>query len=207
MVELFSIQELLGITAVIIGLWGYFFYVKGILKGGVKPHAFTWFVWGLLTSIAFFAQLAGGGGPGSWVTGATALMSFVFTLVGLGASSRVYIERSDWIFFIASLAAIPVWYFSGNPLWSVILITIIDAVAFAPTFRKAYSHPDTENVYTFLFSGIKFVFGIAALSTFSITTVLYPASLVLANGLFVLMVLWRQHAPSRTSHSNEDAAD
>jgi len=185
-------QQILGLVAVALGLFGYAFYIKGIIKGEVKPHAFTWFVWGLLTAIAFVAQTVEGGGPGAWVTGITALMSFVFVIVGLGASSRSYIVKSDWIFLVVSLVTIPVWYLTGNPLWSVIIITIIDAVAFAPTFRKAYFHPETENTWTYLLSGIKFIFGIAALTSFSLTTVLYPSSLIVANFAFVSMVIWRK---------------
>ena len=182
---------ILGIIAVIIGLLGYVFYIRGIIKGEVKPHAFTWSVWGVLTSIAFIAQVVEGGGPGAWVTGVTALMSFVFALIGLGASSRAYIVKSDWIFFISALITIPIWLLTGNPLWSVIIITVIDVVAFAPTFRKAFKHPNTENIWTYLLSGIKFIFGIWALESFTLTTVLYPASLIVANGAFVIMVLWR----------------
>lgn len=137
----FTSQELLGSLAVALGLFGYIFYVRGILQGKVKPHAFTWFVWGLLTAIAFIAQIVEGGGAGSWITGVTALCSFGFAIVGLGKSSRTFIAKSDWVFFIAALFTIPIWYFTGNPLWSVIIITITDAVAFAPTFRKAFSHP------------------------------------------------------------------
>lgn len=194
---MFSGSEILGALAVVIGLLGYVFYIRGIIKGEVKPHAFTWFVWGLLTSIGFFAQVVDGGGPGTWVTGMTALMSFGFASVGLGASSRVYIEKADWMFFIFALITIPVWYFTGSPLWSVIIITVVDAVAFAPTFRKAYFHPQTENVYTYLLSGIKFIFGIAALGALTWTTVLYPASLVIANGLFVAMVFYRRSMLSK----------
>ena len=187
-----DIKIVLGSAAVIIGLLGYAFYIRGIIKGEVKPHAFTWSVWGILTTIAFLAQVSDGGGPGAWVTGMTALMSFVFAAVGLGASSRMYIEKNDWLLFAFTLLAIPVWYLTANPLWAVIIITVIDAVAFAPTFKKAFKHPETENQWTFLLSGIKFIFGIAALEAFTVITVLYPASLVAANLAFVAMVMWRR---------------
>ncbi len=187
---------MLGTIAVVIGMLGYLFYIRGILKGEVKPHGFTWSVWGVLTSIAFFAQVMDDGGPGAWVTGATAAMSFIFAIVGLGASSRVYIKKSDWILFIFTLLAIPVWLVTENALWAVILITVIDAVAFAPTFRKAYYHPKTENTWTYFFSAAKFVVGIFALESLTTITVLYPASLVIANGAFVAMVLWRRDKDS-----------
>lgn len=187
-------QGFLGGAAVALGLFGYFFYMRGILQGKVKPHAFSWFVWGLLTAIAFIAQVAEGGGACAWVTGVTALCSFGFALVGLSASSRVFITRSDWVFFIGALLTIPVWYFTGNPLWSVILITVIDAIAFAPTVRKAFIYPETENGRTYALSGLKFIIGLFALESFTWTTALYPASLVVANFAFVAMLLWRRRS-------------
>lgn len=190
-------KELLGGLAVAIGLFGYAFYVRGILQGKVKPHAFSWFVWGLLTAIAFVAQVAEGGGAGAWVTGVTALFSFGFAIVGLRASSRIFIAKSDWVFFVSALLAIPVWYLTGNPLWSVIIISVIDAVAFAPTFRKAFHHPETENGWTYVLSGLKFVVGLLALESLTWTTVLYPVSLVLANLAFVVMLVWRHKLPKK----------
>ncbi len=190
--NIFASQEFLGILAVALGLLGYVFYIRGIIQGKVKPHAFTWFVWGLLTAIAFVAQITGGGGAGAWVTGITALFSFGFAFVGLGKSARVYITKSDWTFLIGALLTIPIWYFTGNPLWSVIIITITDAVAFAPTFRKAYFNPETENGWTYTLSGIKFAVSLFALGSFTWTTALYPASLVVANLAFVAMLILRK---------------
>jgi len=187
-------KDALGIFAVALGLLGYVFYVRGILQGKVKPHAFTWSVWGLLTSIAFVAQITKGGGAGAWVTGVTALCSFGFTAVGLHASSREFISKSDWVFFICALLTIPIWYLTGNPLWSVIVITIIDFVAFVPTIRKAFFKPETENAWTYLLSGLKFVISLFALERFTLTTSLYPASLVLVNFAFVLLLIRRKQA-------------
>jgi hypothetical protein len=197
--DIISRQEVLGGLAVALGLFGYIFYVRGILQGKVKPHAFTWFVWGLLTAIAFYAQVTEGGGAGAWVTGVTALCSFGFALVGLGASSRVFIAKSDWIFFVSALLTIPIWYFSGSPLWSVIIITITDAIAFAPTFRKAFTHPETENGWTYALSGLKFIVSLFALESLTWTTALYPASLVVANLAFVGMLLWRRQIRGRAA--------
>ena len=187
-----STLQALGALSVVVGACGYAFYIRGIIAGEVKPHAFSWTIWGILTAVAFFAQVSAGAGPGAWVTGFTALMSFGFVAVGLGVSSRRLITPTDGVFFAAALAAIPLWYFSGNALWSVVLITVVDAVAFVPTFRKAYADPRTESSMTYALSGLKFVFGIVALSEITLTTALYPASLVLMNGAFVVMVLLRR---------------
>lgn len=186
-----TLQQISGLFAVLLGVIGYAFYIWGIYKGKIKPHAFSWLVWGILTAIGFIAQAVNGAGPGAWVTGFTAAMSFIFVIVGLGSSSRTLIARSDWIFLIVALLAIPPWYFTGNALWSVIMITIIDAVAFVPTFRKGYRYPETESALAYLLQGSKFIFGILAIQQLSLVTALYPASLIVANGAFALMLLSR----------------
>ncbi|HEV2403593.1 MAG TPA: hypothetical protein VGS08_05335 [Candidatus Saccharimonadales bacterium] len=186
----------LSILAIGLGLFGYAFYARGILQGKIKPHAFTWFVWGVLTAIAFVAQISSGGGPGAWATGFTALCSFAFAIVGLSESSRVLIAKSDWAFFFLSLLAIPMWRITGNPLWAILIITVTDAIAFIPTFRKAYHHPETENKWTYTLSGLKFLVSLFALQSFNWTTALYPASLVLADLVFVMMLVWRKQVRS-----------
>ena len=141
-------RTFLGIFAIVIGIYSYIPYFRDIVAGRTKPHAFSWFVWALLTGIAFFAQLHGKGGAGAWVT--------------------------------------------DDPVGSVILITIIDALAFVPTFRKSYHKPNEETASTYSLSALKFAVAIAALSTVSVTTALYPLSLVVTNGVFVMMLLSRR---------------
>src|SRR6185369_13805789 len=102
--------------------------------------------------------------------------------------------KSDWAFFISSLLAIPVWLITKNPLWSVIIITIVDNLAAVPTFRKAYHHPDTEHAWTYALSGLKFIVSLFALQSFTWTTALYPASLVLAILAFVVISESRKRA-------------
>ena len=56
---------LLGLASVIIGFVGYVPYLWGMYQGKVRPHAFTWLLWGLLTAIAYAAQLSDHAGAGS----------------------------------------------------------------------------------------------------------------------------------------------
>ncbi|MGB4759205.1 MAG: hypothetical protein WBP26_04040 [Candidatus Saccharimonadales bacterium] len=174
-----------------IGIYSYIPYFRDIFAGKTKPHAFTWFVWFLLTAIAFFAQIAGDGGPGAWVTGFTAAVSFVIFVVALKVGKH-NIAPADWFFFIGSLASLGLWFITKDPVGSVILITIIDLLAFLPTFRKSWHKPHEETSITYMLSGIKFAISIAALSTITITTVLYPLSLVVTNIAFVAMLQWRR---------------
>jgi hypothetical protein len=180
-------KEFLGIIAIVIGLIGYIPYFATIFSGKTKPHAFTWFVWGLLTAIAFGGQVAGSGGAGAWVTGFTAFISFIIFALALVKGKRDF-PLADWLCLAGCMVSLALWAVTDNPLSAIILITIIDLVAFIPTFRKSYAKPHSEPAFTYGLSGLKFVVGIAALEQFSAVTVIYPASLVLTNGLFVAML-------------------
>ena len=183
-------KNTLGIIAVVIGFIGYIPYFKTIFSGKTKPHAFTWLVWGTLTAIATAGQVAGGGVAGAWVTGFTALISFIIFGLALVRGVKDF-PLADWLCLAGCILAAVLWLVTNDPLTAVVLITLIDAIAFIPTIRKSYSSPESEPAFTYALSGLKFVIGIAALEQLSLLTVLYPASLVLANGGFVLM-LWVQ---------------
>jgi len=143
-------------------------------------------------AVAFAAQFSEGAGPGAWVVGFTTLICFIIAAIGLGATSRIYITRSDWAFFITAIAAIPVWYLTGDPLWSVIIVTVVDTIAFVPTLRKAYLYPETESFWNSALATVKFALGVMALEVFTWTTALYPISLVLVNFAYALMLILRR---------------
>ena len=110
-----TMAHFLGIFAVTVGLVSYVPYLWGMYQGKVRPHAFTWFLWGLLTAVAFAAQLSDGAGPGSWITGVTAVVSLGVAAAALHQSRFSNVARVDWYFFIAALVSIPLWLITNTP--------------------------------------------------------------------------------------------
>jgi len=119
------------------------------------------------------------------------MISFIFVLLSIKYGFKG-ITRTDWLTFIAGLISIPVWILTNNPLWSVIIITVIDALAFFPTFRKSWKEPTTEPAITYALSSLKFLIAIFALEAITATTLLYPFSLVIMNAAFVIMLMYRK---------------
>src|SRR5690606_35486997 len=103
------------------------------------------------------------------------------------------ITKSDWYSFIGSLLAIVTWALTKNPAAAAILITIIDTLAFYPTFRKSWHKPYEDSTFAFTIATVKFAISLFALENISIATFLYPLSLVVMNGAFVIMLIWRRH--------------
>jgi len=187
-------KELLGLIATAIAVYSYCPYLAGILTGRTKPHVFSWFLWGLLMGIACVAQVSEGAGPGAWVTGYFSLSSFLIATLALKRGDRD-ITRLDKATFLLALMAIPLWLATDDPLWSVILVTGIDMLAFFPTFRKSWRRPQEEIAQTYILSMVALGVSILALDVANLVTALYPAALVVMNGLLGALILMRRNKP------------
>jgi hypothetical protein len=182
---------IIGIVASAIGLIGYIPYSLDMIKGKTKPHVFSWLVWGLLEGIAFFAQMSEGAGAGALVTGTSAFFCSVIALAALFKGEK-NITRFDWLAFSGALIGLVLWRLTSSPLSAVILITITDLLVFAPTFRKSYYKPGEETAISYIIASIRLAMSLLAMSAFNLTTALYPASLVLSNTIFVIMLYVRR---------------
>jgi uncharacterized protein with PQ loop repeat len=189
--QLLEYHVILGIIATVIGLIGYATYFKDIIKKRIKPHAFSWFIWGILQSLVFFAQTSKGAGAGAWAVGAPALLNFIIFVIAIFRGEKE-ITRLDKASLLLALLGIALWAITTDPLWSVIIATGVDVVGFVPTVRKSYKKPNEEAVTEFALSAISFGISLFALQSVNMTTVLYPASLVVTNTVFVAMVMIRR---------------
>lgn len=57
------LQSISTLLALALTLYAFQPYLRDILRGRVRPHVFSWVIWGTTTCLAFFAQLTAGGGP------------------------------------------------------------------------------------------------------------------------------------------------
>lgn len=184
-------HDIYAFASIAIGFYGASLYIVDILKGRTKPHIFSWFIWGSLTIIAAAGQYTKGAGIGALPTLVAALACFTITVLSLRYGEKT-ITRSDKVTFAAALCAIPLWYITADPLWSVLLVTAIDLTGFYPTFRKSWFKPQEETVKVFGLSILNFGLLLFAIETLNLTTVIYPLSLVITNAAFVTFVLMRR---------------
>lgn len=188
---------ILGFISVIVGVIGLVLYIKNVLQKKTRPHAFSWSVWGLLATIALFAQLTKGGGAGVFATALTAVGCFVVAILAIIQKNKQIIAF-DWVILSGAILGVILWLTTKDPLFAVVCVTIADTLGFVPTFRKAYSKPEEETVIQFALSTVKWIFSIPALSAFNLTTLIYPVTLVFTNGIFALMVLVRRKIISKS---------
>ena len=188
---IYDYHAVLSVIGIAFGATRYVLYIHDIFRGTAKPHVFSWFVWGLMAAIVFFAQVSDNAGAGAWVTGLVATACLGISVLALFKGEKV-ITISDWVCFVAALAGVALWRITSQPLLAVVIVAIADAVAYVPTYRKAFLKPHEEPAYSYFLAAMRSVFGVLALQTFTLTNTLYPASLVLTDGGFVLYLLIRR---------------
>ncbi len=194
-------KVIIGVLAAGLSFVGYIPYFRDIFLKKTKPHLFSWFIWTLISGVAFFAQLEEGAGSGAWVVGLSSAICFSIGIISL-FQGEAKISFSDWIALFGAVIGLILWQVADNPLLAIIFVTIADFLAFIPSFRKAFYKPYEETAITWLASSLKFVLALIATKSYSLTTVLYPASLVLSNGSFLLMLLLRRRTLDKTEIKN-----
>jgi len=185
-------KELLSAVAIALTFIAFVPYIRSILRGKTKPHVFSWAIWGSTTFVVFLAQLADKGGVGAWPIGVSGIITIYIALLAYLKKSDSTITRTDWLFLILAMTSLPLWYFTSDPLWAVVILTIVDLLGFGPTFRKAYIHPYEEQLRFFAIMATRNLISITALEHYSTTTVLFPAALAAACLIFILMVVYRR---------------
>lgn len=189
-------KVLFGTLAAIIAVFNYSPYLIGAIKRTLKPHAFSWIVWTLMTSVTFLAQITDNAGPGAWATGATAVTLFLIAVLAV-RNGGYKITRSDKLSFIGALSAVPIWIATSDPMWAVIIIVLIEALGFFPTYRKGFMKPYEESVLAFALTILKYSFALLALENYTVTTMLFPVALVVLSTGLVLELLWRRSLKRR----------
>ena len=185
-------KELLSAVAIVLTLVAFFPYIRSIIKDAIKPHVFSWVIWGTTTCVVFLAQLAGHAGAGAWPIGVSGMITLFIALLAFIKRADIVITRTDWLFFVSALSSLPFWYFTADPLWAVVILTTVDVLGFGPTVRKAYSHPYSESVLFFSLFTARNLIVIMALENYSVTTVLFPAAIAVACVLLMTMIMYRR---------------
>ncbi len=186
-----DIKVIVSIVAIILVFVGYVPYIIDTVKGTTRPHAFSYFLWALLVYIIFALQLQAGGGLGSWITFTVATVMVVVFALSLKNGKRD-IRKVDFIFLAIALLAIPVWLVADQPVLSIILLSTIDMLGFAPTVRKSWVDPWSETLFMYFMTAIRHSLAVIALTEINLVTALFPITWTIANVLFIILLIARR---------------
>ncbi len=179
------------ILGIILTIASYIPYFRDIFKGKTTPHAYTWFTFGIATSLIFALQVSAGAGIGAFIT--LAISIAVFSVFGLSLyKGEKNITSLDKLFLVLALISVVLWLIAKQPVMSAILLAIINILGFAPTIRKSWSKPFSETMSTYVINTLRQGITLLALEHYNIITYIYPLTATVITGLFVILLIVRR---------------
>jgi phosphoglycerol transferase MdoB-like AlkP superfamily enzyme len=163
-------------------------YLIDIIKKRVQPHPYTWFVWSIVSGVTFFGQVAKGAGVAAIAFGASEIFTITIFFFSLRYGFK-NIPKNDSYFLVAALLGIVPWIILKDPTWSVIIMVIIDLIAFIPTLRKTWRKPKTESPMLYGSNVLRHGFALLALSSYNIATMLHSISMIITNTFMTWFIL------------------
>lgn len=181
-----TIKIILFILAIAVSLYGYVYYGRQIPTRKLKPRTFTWLIWGILSTCAAIVQLHHGAGLGAVGAILGAGSGYVLAAMAWRYGNR-RIHEADIISLSLAIAALVAWVLLGDVV-AIIAAAFVYLVGFIPTVVRAIKAPYNERMLPFAASVFKYGVSLAILGSFSVETVTYPAALMVANILFILLL-------------------
>jgi hypothetical protein len=192
MIDLTDPKWLLALLSAVISIGTIIYYSKTILSGKIKPHMFTWLIWGLVTGVVAATQITSKGGPGSMLAVIVTVNCFIVAGLSYYKGDR-HFSLEDKICLVGCIIAIAIWPMMKAPLLSLVIVTVIDTIGFYPTLKKSYKEPREENMIVFFFYGLAYLISVLALEQVSWLTSLYPVAIGLSALGMVGFLAVRRH--------------
>jgi len=179
------------IIASVLAVIGNVSYLRDALTGKVKPHPYTWFIWSIVSMTTFLGGLAKGAGIGAIPTGIAegfTIIIFLLSLKYLFQDGARHIRAIDNYFLAAALLGLIPWALTKDPTLSVVTMVAIDVVAFIPTLRKTWRHPETERPLLYGMNVGRHVLTLLSLGSYNIATTIHSIAMICTNTLMVLFI-------------------
>ncbi|MFZ1700434.1 MAG: hypothetical protein WBO10_12120 [Pyrinomonadaceae bacterium] len=181
-------KEIFAVVAAILAVIGNVPYLVDIFRGRVQPHAYTWFVWTLVTGIVFFGQLAKGAGVGALPTAASGVFTLSIFILSLKHGFK-HIAAIDTVFLALALLGLIPWILTNDPTISVVIAVSIDLIAFMPTLRKTWIEPTTETPLLYSMNVLRHVLALFSMQAYNVATVLHSVAMVATNTAMTILIV------------------
>lgn len=175
------------IVASLLALMGNIPYLLDVIKGKVKPHPYTWFVWTIVSFVVFFGQVAKGAGIGAIPTAVSEIFTLIIFLFSLKYGFKNPPRIDKYFLAFALLGLIP-WFLTKDPTISVITVVAIDLIAFIPTLRKTYCYPKSETPLLYGSNVLRHSLILTTLGAYNIATMLHSISMIVTNSIMVIFI-------------------
>jgi hypothetical protein len=173
-------------------------YIIDILKRKTKPRIVSWGVWCVITAIAAFASFSDHQYPAGFLMLAATIQTIFVVVLGYRNGDKTF-ETLDIVCLVGAALGLLAWWLSGSPALAVIITVAIDFIGAIPSIVHSWKRPYEETWVAFFCSGLGGIATVLAAQDWTITSVLYPLYIVVANIVFVAVIIGRKdRVPVRT---------
>ncbi len=171
---------------------GYYSYLRDMFLGNTKPNLVSWFIWMLAPLIATFFALKAGAGLSVIPVFAGGVGPMIVLSVSLLRKNVSWkITQIDLICGAMSLLALSLYVTTHNLSISIVFAILSDALAFIPTFRKSWSHPESETGLLYMASAVVNITGVFVIKNWSFPIYSFGTYLIIAN-IVQLSIMYRK---------------
>lgn len=182
-----TFKIILVIIASILAIIGNIPYLRDVVRGKTEPHAYTWFIWSIVSAVTFFGQLAKGAGIGAIPTAVSESFTLIIFLFSLKYGWK-HVTKTDTIFLIVALCGLIPWFLTKDPTISVITVVSIDVIAFIPTIRKTWLHPATETTLLYGTNAARHLLVLFSLQAYNVATMLHSLAMIVTNTIMSIAI-------------------
>ncbi len=185
-------QITFALLATIIYLIGMIPYLWHAYHGRVVPHPYSWSIWSIFALTSGYILY-----DQWWLT--IALVPFLVRSIALmiGAyfwwkkRAKISIGRFDRSMLLLAVLSISGMYFYGHSE-AVFFIIILDFLILAPTLRKIWDNPDTEEKLAWIMAGVSHTLVLLSIEIIAFSTIGYTIYNILIN-FAVAFLIYRRH--------------
>ncbi len=181
---------IIGVLAGIISFASNLPYIYDTIKRKTKPHRVTWGIFFLLNLIFLGNQLAAGATNSIWLVVAFAVSTFTIFLLslrnGVGGSTKL-----DVVVLVGALLGVAIWQLLDAPVASIIANVTVAAIASIPTYKKAWTHPNTETKVSYSVGAFSALLSAISVGKLDFVLLLLPIYSVIYQGSIFLILIRR----------------
>ena len=166
-------------------------YIIDVIKGKTKPRIVSWFIWCVLTIMAFVAALVEQRYPTAILLSFSVVSTVLVVVLGWKNGNKK-VGRLDIACLISAGVGIILWQVFNSPELAVVATIAINLVGGIPTLIHSWEKPGEETWAAYLFTFFGASCTLLTISNWQITAFAFPLYLALNNLTFALVIILRQ---------------
>lgn len=163
-------------------------YIRNILKGKTKPQRTTFFIYTVINTISFTSQLAKGATNSLWLPfvffSGTLIVFLLSVKRGVGG-----FQTKDYIVLVIAGFGLLAWYLSKEAAIALYSVILIDAAGTYLTIEKAYKHPESETLITWVLSSLAGFLAFLSVGSLNSVLISFPLFIFLIDGGVVTAII------------------